>query len=204
MVEVSRQFREAHPGVDVRISYGSSGNFYSQISSGAPFDLFLSADTAYPRRLRAQGVFLYAAGRLVVWAPAASSLDPATALGSAAVRRIAIANPQHAPYGRAAEAALRTMGLMPGVEKKLVIGENVTQAFQFVQSGAADVGLVARSLAIRGQGRYWEVPLDAYPRLDQGGVILTDSPAAREFRDFLLSATGRRILGEYGFFPPGK
>lgn len=214
LAEGSRQFHQAHPQTDVRIDYGSSGNFYAQIRNGAPFDMFLSADIQYPRLLAQQGmvradsVFLYAAGRLAVWVPSFSALDPATALHDPAVRRIAMANPQHAPYGRAAEAALRHMGLYESVEKKLVLGENISQTLQFVQSGAADVGLVALSLAVaptvRSQGRYWEVPLDAYPKIEQGGVILKDSAVAREFRAWLLGPAGRGLLKQYGFSLPGE
>jgi molybdate transport system substrate-binding protein len=198
----------------LQIDYGSSGNFYSQILNGAPFEIFLSADVEYPRKLAQQGkaradsLFVYAVGRLVVWVPSSSPLDPAIALRDPAVRRIAIANPQHAPYGRAAVAALKTMGLYQSVEKKLVLGENISQTLQFVQSGAADVGIVALALAVapavRAQGRYWEVPLDAYPKMEQGGVILKDSTAAREFRAWLLAPEGRRVFKQYGFFLPGE
>jgi molybdate transport system substrate-binding protein len=211
---ISGAFRAAHPDVDVQVAYGSSGNFYAQICNQAPFDVFLSADVEYPRKLVQDGIgardslFVYAAGRIVVWVPASSPLDPATALRAASVRHVAIANPQHAPYGRAAEAALRSMGVYDSVVGKLVLGENVAQTLEFVQSGAADVGIVALSLAlappVRGQGRYWEVPAEAYPKIEQGGLILKDSKAAREFRAFLLGAGGRRILKEYGFFLPEK
>jgi molybdate transport system substrate-binding protein len=129
-------------------------------------------------------------------------------LRAASVRHVAIANPQHAPYGRAAEAALRSLGIYDSVQRKLVLGENVAQTLQFVQSGAADVGIVALSLAlappVRGQGRYWEVPDAAYPRVEQGGVILKDSKAARELRAFLLGDGARRVLKEYGFSLPEK
>jgi molybdate transport system substrate-binding protein len=191
-------------------SYGSSGNFYTQIRNGAPFDVFLSADVEYARKLapKPDAVFTYAIGRLAVWVPASSPLDPATALRSEAVKHLAIANPQHAPYGRAAEAALHHMGLYDAVKPKLVLGENIVQTLQFVESGAAEAGIVALSLALapaaRDRGRYWEIPLDAYPRMDQGGVILKNSAAARAFRNFLLSADGRRILKQYGFFLPGQ
>jgi molybdate transport system substrate-binding protein len=210
--EVSREFRTAHPDVDLAIAYGSSGNFYAQIRNQAPFDIFLSADVEYPRKLVQDGIgardslFVYAVGRIVVWVPAASPLDPATALRAASVRHVAIANPQHAPYGRAAEAALHSLGVYDSVVGKLVLGENVAQTLEFVQSGAADVGIVALSLAlappVRGQGRYWEVPPEAYPKIEQSGLILKDSKAAREFRSFLLAAGGRRILKEYGFSVP--
>jgi molybdate transport system substrate-binding protein len=212
--EIARQFRAIAPAVELQIAYGSSGSFFAQIGNGAPFDVFLSADVAYPRKLATAGVgagnsvFTYAVGRLVVWVPAASPLDPATALREVSVKHIAIANPQHAPYGRAAQAALRTLGLEESVQAKLVLGENIAQTLQFVESGAADVGIVALSLAlappVRARGRYWQIPLDAYPRVEQGGIILKDSQAARDFRAFLLSAAGRRILKQYGFFVPGE
>ena len=211
---ISGAFRAAHPDVDVQVAYGSSGNFYAQIRNQAPFDVFLSADVEYPRKLAQEGIgardslFVYAVGRIVVWVPASSPLDPATALRAASVRHVAIANPQHAPYGRAAEAALRSMGVYDSVVGKLVLGENVAQTLEFVQSGAADVGIVALSLAlappVRGQGRYWEVPAEAYPKIEQGGLILKDSKAAREFRSFILAAGARRILKEYGFSLPEK
>ena len=214
LADAAGRFHQAHPRIEAQVNYGSSGNFYAQIRNGAPFDLFLSADVQYPRDLAKQGlaradsVFVYAVGRLAVWVPAASPLDPATALRDPSLRRVAIANPAHAPYGRAAEAALRQMGLYESVEKKLVLGENISQTLQFVQSGAADVGLVALSLAIaptvRGQGRYWEVPLDAYPRMEQGGAILKDSAAAHEFRTWLLAPAGRSLLKQYGFYLPGE
>ena len=211
---IAREFRTAHPGLDLAPAYGSSGNFYAQISSGAPFDVFLSADVEYPRRLAAAGfvpanaVFTYGSGRLAVWVPAASGLDPATVLATGAVRHLAIANPQHAPYGRAAVAALRNLGWYEKLEPKLVMGENVAQALEFVESGAADAGVVALSLAaapaLRDRGRYWEIPPSAYPPIAQGGAILKDSPAARALRDFLLSPAGRRILKDYGFLVPGE
>jgi molybdate transport system substrate-binding protein len=216
--ELVLQFRATHPAVDLAITYGSSGNFFAQIQNGAPFDVFLSADVDYPRRLVAaslaskDSLFLYGAGRIVVWVPAGSPLDPAAlgihALEAASVRHIAIANPQHAPYGRAAVAALRSLGVYDRVAPKLVLGENIAQAFEFVESGAAEVGIVALSLALapaaRTHGRYWEVPQDAYPKIEQGGVILSRAPAgpAAQFRAFLLSEEARRILKQYGFSVP--
>ena len=207
MDEVARQFRGVHPEIDLDVTYGSSGNYFAQIQSGAPFDVFLSADVEYARKL-GKPVFTYAVGRLAVWVPASSPLDPATALRDGSLKHIAIANPRHAPYGRAAEAAMRKMGVWDAAQPRLVMGENIAQTMQFVQSGVADVGVVALSLALapsmRGQGRYWEIPLDDYPRMDQGGAILKDSAASRALRDFLLSGGGRRVLKEYGFFLPGE
>ncbi len=214
MEALSRGFHSAHPGIDLRIAYGSSGNFYAQIRNQAPFDLFLSADMEYPRQLIRHGIaasdalFVYAVGRIAVWVPAASPLDPANALRSPNLRHLAIANPEHAPYGRAAEASLRSLGVYDHVKDRLVLGENVAQTLEFVQSGAADAGVIALSLArapaVRGQGRYWEVPAETYPRLEQGGLILRDSAAAWDFRAWMLSATGARVLEEYGFSLPGK
>jgi molybdate transport system substrate-binding protein len=214
LAEGGKQFHSQHPEIELAANYGSSGNFYAQIRNGAPFDLFLSADVQYPRNLAHDGVipaasvFTYANGKIVVWVPASSALDPATALRDPAVKRLAIANPQHAPYGRAAEAALRSMGLYDSVEKKLVLGENISQTLQFVQSGAADAGIVALSLAIapnvKDQGRYWEVPADSYPKIEQGGAILKDSPGAHAFRDWLLAPSGQALLKQFGFSLPGS
>lgn len=214
-------FRAEHPDIAVSTSFGSSGMFFAQLVNGAPFDVFLSADAGYPRQLAERGLtlpaseFLYAVGRIVVWTTAGSAVDVERsglrALASPAVHRVAIANPEHAPYGRAAEAALRAAGLYARVAPKLVLGENVAQALQFVQSGSAEAGIIALSLAlsppVQPTGRYGIVPLDSYPLIEQGGTILrwaTDAEAARAFRDFLIGGGGRAILKQYGFFLPGE
>ena len=219
--EISREFGEQNKGIHVNIAYGSSGNFYSQLQNQAPFDLFLSADMEYPRRLSEQGLslpgteFAYGVGRLAVWVPAGSPIDVQklgiNALKHPSVTHIAVANPRHAPYGRAAEAAMRSLHVYDSVESKLVFGENVAQALQFVQSGNAEIGIVALSLAIspavREQGRYWEVPLESYPRMEQSGVILKwakDPDAARLFRAFLTKPESRSILKKYGFILTGE
>ena len=211
--EMAAAFKEAHPATPVDIVYGSSGNFYTQIQNGAPFDLYFSADADYPRRLADEGLivegseFLYAVGRIVLWS-ATREVDEHT-LADPEIGKIAIANPQHAPYGRAAEAALKSLGYYEQLEPKLVLGENVAQTLQFVQSGGADVGIVALALAlaptVRDSGRFWEFPLDAYPRMEQGGAILRDAvnpESAAAFRDFTLSPEGREILARYGFNLP--
>ena len=221
MDEIVAQFATAHPTLAVTVTYGSSGNFFAQLSNGAPFDLFFSADVEFAHRLVAAGLtladseFLYAVGRLVLWAPRSSSLDlqrlGMAALTDASVRHIAIANPLHAPYGRAAEAAMKSLGVYDLVQAKLVFGENVAQAAQFAQSGSAEVGIIALSLAmapaLQREGTYWEVPLQAYPRLDQGGVIMRtarDPQAALALRDYILSGRGRATLKRYGFSLPGE
>jgi molybdate transport system substrate-binding protein len=220
LTDVVARFGGAHD-VDVSVSYGSSGTFYAQLLNQAPFDLFLSADVTYPNQLAARGLtlpqseFTYAIGRIVLWAPASSSLDlehdGLQALTQASVAHVAIANAEHAPYGRAAVAAMQSAGVYDRVRPKLVIGENIAQTMQFVQSGAADVGIVALSLAlapsVKGKGRLFEIPASTYPRLEQGGAILkgaADVDAARAFRGFLLSADGQAILRQYGFSIPDR
>lgn len=217
--DIAERLRQRQPAIRVQPSYGSSGVMHAQLRQRAPFDVFLSADIEYPRDLVAQGtgtardLFTYATGRLVVWVPASSTMpierDGLRALAGA--RRIAIANPRHAPYGRAAEAALRNARIWADVERRLVLGENVAQAAQFVHSGAADAGVIAKSIvtapSMRNQGRAWDVPADAHPPLTQGGLILpwaASREAAVQFRDYLLGEEGRRVLASYGFGPPGR
>jgi molybdate transport system substrate-binding protein len=218
--ELIARFKASHD-VDVEVSYGSSGTFYAQLLNQAPFDLFLSADLQYPNELVARGLtlpqteFTYAVGRLVLWAPATSSLtiehDGFQALLAASVAHVAIANPEHAPYGRAAVAAMQSAGVYDRLQSKLVFGENVAQAMQFAQSGAADAAIVARSLApapgVKGPGRVFQILPATYPRMDQGGVILrwaADPDAARALRGFVLSADGRGILERSGFALPER
>jgi len=220
LTDVIARFGAAHD-VDVAVSYGSSGNFYAQLLNQAPFDVFLSADVLYPNQLAARGLtlpqseFTYAFGHLVLWAPTTSTLDVERqglqALKEASIAHVSIANPEFAPYGRAAVAAMQAAGVYDAARPKLVLGENVAQAMQFVQSGAADVGLIAMSLArapnVKGKGRVFEVPPDTYPRLEQGGTILkwaADVDAARAFRGFLLSADGQAILKQFGLSLPDR
>jgi molybdate transport system substrate-binding protein len=217
--QITSDYQKQHSNVMVRVSYGSSGNLFTQINNGAPFDLFLSADIDYPQKLIEQNravadtLFSYAVGRVVVWVPKDSPIAVEKlgieALLSPSIRKIAIANPEHAPYGRAAVAAMKKLGVYDKVSDKLVLGENIAQTAQFVESGAADIGLIALSLAVspkmKSEGRYWEVPLDAYPRLEQGGVILSTSKhpeLARQFRDVMVGPQGRETLRRYGFILP--
>lgn len=217
--EIVDLFHVRHPNINIHVTYGSSGNFYAQLSSRAPFDVFLSADVDYPHRLVREGFaaqddeFLYGVGRIVVWVPLSSPIDVEKlgmqSLLSPDVRKIAIANPRHAPYGRAAEAAMKSMGVYEQVKDRLVLGDTVLQAGQFVESGNADIGIISRSHALapslQSKGRFWEVPLDAYPRRVQGGVILSwaqDRSAAETLRDFVLGKEGRTILKRYGFETP--
>lgn len=217
--EVVARLARRQPSIRVETTYGSSGSMHAQLRQRAPYDVYLSADFEYPRDLVARGIgserdlFTYAIGRIVVWVPRTSTLaierEGLGALVGAA--RIAIANPRHAPYGKAAEAALRRAGIWDRVSGRMVLGENVAQAAQFVQSGAADAGIIAKSLAVapamRGAGRFWEIPEDAHPRLTQGGLILpwaVSRDAAVRFRDYLLSDESRQLLASYGFGLPAR
>jgi len=218
--EVVVAFEKEHPETKVQVNYGSSGNFYAQLSQRAPFDLFFSADVAYPTKLVEAGLavadsqFTYAIGKLVVWAPTNSAVNLRQGLEvllQPSVRKIAIANPEHAPYGKAAVAAMQKLGVYEAVKAKLVYGENIAQTAQFVQSGAADLGIIALSLAMapvmKAKGSYWEVPSDAYPRLEQGGVMMSwarNPKQAKDFKEFVLSAPGKQILRRYGFSMPGE
>ncbi len=221
LADVKAAFIQAHPGVQVTATFGSSGAFFAQISNGAPFDVFLSADEDYPQKLVQAGLaqpgdlFRYSRGHLVLWVPKASPLAierlGMQALLEPAARKVAIANPRHAPYGRAAEAAMANLGLLEAVRPRLVYGENISQTAQFVQSGAADIGILALSLAkgpaLATAGRFVEVPPDAYPAMNQGGLLLArakGNPAARAFCDFLRSPGGVAILRRYGFAVDGR
>ena len=208
--EVAMEFEKV-TGHTLQVASGSSGAFFTQIKNGAPFDVFCSADLAYPRKLADEGFalpdseFVYAIGHIVAWVPSSSpiQLTGADALRDPSIRHIAIANPQHAPYGKAAEAALRSLGLYDQVKDKLVYGENVSQALQYVETGSAEIGIVPPSI-VKG-GRSWEVPLEAYPKMEQGGIIVKSSrhaALAQEFRTFLLSEQGRSILKRFGFYLP--
>jgi molybdate transport system substrate-binding protein len=210
---------EKKTGVKVKLSFGASGALTQQIQNGAPFDLFFSADMEYPRQLIASrdadaaSLYQYAVGKLVLWVPADSPLDVEhkglNALLDPSVEKIAIANPQHAPYGRAAVAALKHTGVYDQVADRLVLGENVSQAAQFVESGNAQAGLVALAHAVapgmRGKGKYWEVPLDAYPPLAQGVIALSHSQhkkEAAEFLEYIRTTEVAELLRKYGFTLP--
>jgi molybdate transport system substrate-binding protein len=210
---------EKKTGTKIQLSFGASGALTQQIQNGAPFDIFFSADMDYPRQLIASGdavgstLYQYAVGKLVLWVPADSPLDVEhkgmTVLLDPSVKKIAIANPQHAPYGRAAAAALKHYELYDRLSSRLVLGENISQAAQFAESGNAQAGFVALahavSPAMRGKGKYWEVPAEAYPPLTQGAVVLTHSQHAKEAADFLeymKTKEATDVLRKYGFTLP--
>jgi molybdate transport system substrate-binding protein len=216
--EARTSFTRDNPSIQVDLTFGSSGQFYAQLTQKAPFDLFLSADLDYARRLQdaglGRGLFTYATGRLALVASPGSALD-VRALGLKAlldpsVKHVAMANPLHAPYGRAAQAALAASGLSEAVKPRIVLGENVSQAAQFVHTRAAEAGLVALSLVKAPGGpaiAYWLVPQELHPPLEQGGVVMAwakDSAAAEAFGSFLTGPAGQAILARYGFEGPKR
>jgi molybdate transport system substrate-binding protein len=209
---------EKQTGNTVRLTYGSSGNFFSQIQNGAPFDLFFSADVSFPRKLEAAGltepgsIYEYAKGEIVIWVPNGSKLDLSkglTVLLDPSIRKIAIANPIHAPYGAAAVAALKRAGIYDQVQGKIVQGENISQAAQFVHSGNAEVGIVALSLALapamKSDGRYVVIPPKDYPPLIQAAVILKSSrekDTAHQFLKYLKEPGTVALMQQYGIAVP--
>ena len=209
---------EKQTGMKIVVTYGSSGNFHAQIGNGAPFDLFFSANAMYPEQLVKAGVAdaksltVYTQGHLVLWAPAGSNWHLRErgfeALKDPHVQKIAIANPEHAPYGRAAVAALQKAGLYDEIKPKLVLGENISQAAQFAQSGSAQIGIIALSLTFAPSmngGEEWEIPAKYYPPILQDAVIINSSQnkaAAQTFLDFVKGEKGRNILAKYGFTAP--
>jgi molybdate transport system substrate-binding protein len=219
MNEIAASFQK-ETGCAVRVSTGSSGNFLSQIENGAPFDVFFSADIDYPKKLESEGLaaptstYLYAIGKIVLWTRNDSRLDISKGLAGLrdpAVHKISIANPQHAPYGRAAEEALRNSGVYDAVKDRLVLGENISQAAQFVESGNADAGILALSLAVspalKQQGRFETIPEDLYKPIEQGAVVVRAAPnprGARIFLDYIKIPAITALLERYGFALPSK
>lgn len=209
-------FSKRDPDLDIKVVYGSSGNFFQQIGNGAPFDLFFSADIDYPKQLTEKHltlsvIHLYGTGQLVLWS---KTIDPAiekmNSLLNPAIKKIAIANPAHAPYGERAEEALRHYQLYDEIKDKLVMGENIAQAAQYAQSGAADIGIIALSLALspamqRSGGKYWLIPADSHRALEQGFVLLPhakDNKGALQLMNFITTPEARAILKSFGFSQP--
>ena len=218
--EIVQRFR-SDTGIAPRVTYGSSGNFARQIEQGAPFEVFLSADETFTQRLAERGLTrgrgdLYAIGRIVLFVPSGSPLstdpqlaDVASRLARGKLGKLAIANPEHAPYGRAAEQALRKLGLWEQVQPHLLLGENVAQAAQFASSGNADGGIIAYSLALgpalRDRGTFVLLPESLHEPLRQRMVLLEKaSPGAVRLYEYLRSPASRAILARYGFVVPAN
>jgi molybdate transport system substrate-binding protein len=219
MQDITTRFQK-ESGKTVKVIYGSSGNFFQQIQNGGPFDVFFSANLDYPKKLDAGGLvapdtyYQYASGKIVLWTPNQSKLDlnpGLKALLDPSIRKIAVANPEHAPYGQAAVAAMRKEGVYARVSDKLVLGENISQTASFVVSGSADVGIVALSLALspnmKDRGRYVEIPAADYPPIQQACVVLKSSKnqdLARQFLAFLKTPDVNDLLRSYGFEVPNS
>jgi molybdate transport system substrate-binding protein len=217
MDEVVASFRKAHPGDEVELIFGSSGKFYTQIQQGAPFDVFFSADVGFASELKKAGLAitdpkLYAVGRIVLWSTVRDASKMTLAdLTDPAVHKIAIANPQHAPYGKRAEEALKAAGLWDKIRDKLVFGENIAQTAQYVQSGAADIGVIALSLALNkelaSKGGYALIPTESHSPLEQAYVITKHGEGnalASDFAAYMATPDARHIMTRYGFILPGE
>jgi molybdate transport system substrate-binding protein len=219
MQDVAGRF-ERETGKKVKVIFGSSGNFFQQIQNGAPFDMFFSANLDYPKKLEAAGLiengsyYQYAKGKIVVWVPNDSKLNLSSGLKALLdpnVKKIAIANPLHAPYGQAAVSAMQKEGIYDSAKDKFVLGENISQTASFVVSGSADIGVVALSLALspnmKDKGRYKEIPTDEYPPIEQACVILSSSKnkeIAQQFLSYFKSAAVGDLLAGYGFDVSGR
>jgi molybdate transport system substrate-binding protein len=215
--EIVTVFKQANPGEEVGVIYGSSGKFHTQIQQNAPYDLYFSADIKYPQELAKKGLAAsavkpYAFGRIVLWS---ASLDASkmtlTSLTDPKITRIAIANPKHAPYGKRAEEALRSVGLWDKVQSKLVYGENIAHTAQFVQTGNAQAGIIALALAVNpelaSKGGYWLIPDKLHQPLEQGYIITqraADNPLAKRFADYMDGKAARAVMVKYGFGLPGE
>lgn len=207
--EIAARF-EARTGHKAVLSFGSSGQFYTQIAHGAPFEVFLSADVERPQKAEAEGLavpgsrFVYAVGRLVLWSATPGLVDAKGAvLGSGRWRKLAIADPKTAPYGLAAVETLKTMKLYDRVAPKIVQGSSITQAFQFTKTGAAELGFVALSqLADEPGGSRWVVPASNHTPIEQSAVLLkagADNAAAKAFLQFLKGPEAKAIIKRYGY-----
>jgi len=217
MAEVVEKFRASRAGDRIEVIYGSSGKFFTQIANGAPFDMYFSADIAYPKKLEQQGLTAgstqpYAVGRIVLW-----SLNPELAktalkdLPRAPINKFAIANPKHAPYGLRAQEALQRQGVWEAMQPKLVLGENIAHTAQFIESGAAEAGIIALSLALspnmQGRGGWALIPAAWHAPLEQGFAITrraAGNPLAKDFASYMASEPARVVMRRYGFVLPGE
>ncbi len=215
--EIVKTFKKGSPTDELDVVYGSSGKFHTQIQQGAPYDLFFSADIGFPRELAKAGMAAsdvkpYAVGRIVLWS---AGLDAAKmtldSLTDPKITRIAIANPKHAPYGKRAEEALRATGLWDKVEPKLVYGENIAHTAQFVQTGNAQVGIIALALAVSpelaAKGGYRLIPDKLHEPLEQGFIVTKRAEGnalAKRFSDHMGSKAARAVMTKYGFVLPGE
>jgi molybdate transport system substrate-binding protein len=216
MDEMTNEFKKADPGIRIDVIYGSSGNLYQQIVNQAPFNIFFSADISYPEKLDSLNLTgskpkLYAIGHLVMWSAKLDISRGIELLNNNEVKKIAIANPRVAPYGKRAIECLRYYKIDHQVKDKIVEGENVSQAAQFVLTGNAEVGLIALSLALspemKTRGKYFLIDEKSYSKLEQGYVIIKKSEtnkAVLKFIKFIESDKARKLFGKYGFRLPAE
>lgn len=218
MDEIAADFRKANPGEEVDVIYGSSGKAHTQIQQGAPYDLYFSADVAYPQELIKTGfaasteVIPYARGRIVLWSTSVDATKMTLeSLSDPKITHVATANPKHAPYGKRAQEALEASKLWDKVEPKMIYGENITQAAQFVQTGNAEVGIIALSLAVSkelsSKGGYYLIPDNLHEPLEQGFIITKraeNNKLAKQFADYMGTKEVRAIMIKYGFVLPGE
>jgi molybdate transport system substrate-binding protein len=209
--EVAMEFEKA-TGHNVRVASGSSGNFYTQIKNGAPFDIFLSADNERPKLLENEGLgvkgsrFTYAIGRLVLWSPDPDLVKGEDTLRSEKFKHLAIANPKTAPYGIAAMQAMQKLGVWESMQPRIVLGENLGQTMGFIESGNAELGFLALSQVmdpkIKGKGGRWDVPVNLHEPIQQDVVLLTkgkDNPAAKSLMEFMGGLQAMAIIERYGY-----
>ncbi len=217
--ELNSQFKKQYPNLEIKVTTGASGNFFAQIQQNAPYEVYLSADVIYPQQLvdkqlaDAKTLSIYARGQAVLWTNN-KNIDlnqGLSVLTQTNIKRIAIANPEHAPYGQAAKAALQQAKMWQAIQPKLVLGENIAQTLQFVQTQNADVGIVALSLLrapqLAGQGQYWLIPTHFYPPLEQAMVVTKrgkNNPLAYDYLKFIKSPPAQKILADYGFLAPTR
>jgi molybdate transport system substrate-binding protein len=206
-------YQKQHPSEKIQVTYGSSGKFYEQIQYNAPFDLYFSADVDYPKKLKEQGLTIsdvktYGIGRIVIWSKKTDpNKEKMNSLLNPNLNKIAIANPDHAPYGEKAKQSMQYYKIYDQVKSKFVYGENISQTAQFVQLGAADIGIVALSLALsptmqKAGGKYYVIPKESHKPLEQGYVILKqakNNQNALKFYNFIASPTAIAILTHFGF-----
>lgn len=216
MEEVVKSYKQQNPSIDIQVNYGSSGTAFQQISNGAPYDLFFSADILYPQKLEELGLTyskpkLYAIGYIVLWSSKIDLSVGMKALLNGQITKIAIANPEHAPYGKRAEESLKFFNLYDQVKSKLIFGENISQAAQFVYSGNAEIGILALSLAcsptMKEKGKYMLIDDQSHSPLKQAYVILKRSTVkdkALSFAKFVASPKARLIFQSYGFKLPSE
>ncbi len=219
--DINAAFKKTHSAADLKVSSGSSGNFTAQIKTGAPFEVFLSADMSFPKDLVKAGLadektlFTYAFGKIVLWTLHPEAVDVTKGLAVLSkpevVKKLAVANPEHAPYGRAAKEALQHEKMWDALQPRIVLGDNIAQTAQFVSSGNVDAGIVALSLVtspkLANVGKWQEIPTEDYSPLEQGAVLTktgTGNPSAKAYMDFLRTPEARAIFDHYGFRLPEK